>query len=285
MKMKNQRILETEAVNVVTGRENKRIGIEIEFFGANYRQVLTAIANKGVMVSYEGYTHRTMNCWKLVTDGSVTTTDTGLGKGLELVSPPLTIDKMDDQLEKVLAALNEVGAKVDKTCGVHVHHEIDDLNVDHIKNIYRLYKKHEGHIDETMPASRRNGFYCGSLTEWDIDRINRANTINEIDNAMNTRYKKINFKSYVKYGTIEFRQHSGSTDFTKLINWVRITQALVAAAKAKKEVKPMSESQKKRATEAFTKDLKIEYTVQAIYTRDRKKEIKVGEKKRTQRTA
>ncbi|QFG05708.1 amidoligase [Bacillus phage 035JT001] len=279
--MKNQRILETEAQNAVTGREEKRIGIEIEFFGVDYGIVVNALRQAGLNIVWENYTHRTTNHWKLVYDASVTGQGTGAGRGLELVSPPLTIDEMDEQLETALRVLNEIGAKVDRTCGVHVHHEIDDLNLDQIKNIFALYKKHEEHIDEMMPPSRKNGRYCQVLTDRDISRVKDAVSIENIMGALGTRYKKINFMCYLKYGTIEFRQHSGSIDFTKLINWVRITQALVSAAKNRKRpVKELTEAQKKRATEAFTKDLKIEYTVQAIYSRDRKKELKLAAKKR-----
>jgi Putative amidoligase enzyme len=283
--MKNQKVAENEAVNVVTGREAKRIGIEIEFFNVNYRTAVAAINRTGVAVSYEGYTHNVMNSWKLVTDASVTSTGTGVGRGLELVSPPLTIDQMEDQLAKVLGALNECGAKVDRTCGVHVHHEIDDLNVDNIKNVYNIYYKHQNHINSLMPASRRQDAharsgYCRAITQREMDNVNAATTIRDISNAQEGRYRVINFGSYVKYGTIEFRQHAGSTDFVKLFNWIKITQSLIAQAKAKKVIKPLSETDKKRETQAFNREVGISYTLQGLYSRDRKAEIRKGEEKR-----
>lgn len=283
--MKNQKVAETEVQNVVTGRESKRIGIEIEFFNVNYRTVVAAIKRTGVAISYEGYTHTVMEGWKLVTDASVTPTNTGTGRGLELVSPPLTIDQMEDQLQKVLGALNEIGAKVNSTCGVHVHHEIDDLTVDNIKNVYNIYSKHQDHINSLMPASRRQSAtarhgYCKAITSRELELVNQASSIAEIRYAQDGRYRVINFQSYIKYGTIEFRQHAGSTDFVKLFNWIKITQSLIAQAVAKKTVKPLSESAKKRATEAFNKEVGIEYTVQGLYSRDRKAEIKRTEDKR-----
>lgn len=285
---KNTKVAEELAANVVTGREEKKIGVEIEFFGVNYRTVISALKRVGVNIAdWSGYTHAVVPQWKLVYDASVTSTGTGLSNGLELVSPPLKMHEMEAQLEKVMEVLNGLGAKVDRSCGIHVHHEIDDLNVNHIKNIYKLYKKHENHINLLMPASRRQSAeqrgYCRAISNTEMAKIELAETIEQIRYAQETRYRVINFQAYVKYGTIEFRQHSGSTDFRKLMNWIRITQSLVASAKQAKTVKPMTEAQRKRETEVFNKEVGISYTAQGLYSRDRKAEIKKTEEERAAR--
>lgn len=41
------------------------------------------------------------------------------------------------------------------------------------------------------------------------------------------RYFKINLQAYLRHGTIEFRQHSGSANATKVCNWVRFLQAFI----------------------------------------------------------
>jgi hypothetical protein len=294
--MRNQIIPENEAVNVVTGREEKTMGIEIEFFGVNVNTVISELRRAGLQVAdYRGYTHATIQQWKVTYDASVTSAGTGVNYGLELVSPPLTASKMEEQLKTACEVLDRIGAKVDRTCGVHVHHHIDDLNLDQIKNIYAIYHKHQEFINELMPASRRQRSandaydhfgYCMNLSEGEVEFVKQAGSIREINSFFDRgyrRYRVINFKSYLKYGTIEFRQHSGSINFEKLWNWALITLSLVAQAKAKKTIKPMTEAQKKRALEAFTKELKIDYTVQAIYSRDRRKELKKAEERRAAR--
>ena len=45
------------------------------------------------------------------------------------------------------------------------------------------------------------------------------------------RYFKVNACSYSRHKTIEFRQHQGSTDFTKIKNWVNFCAKLVAWSK------------------------------------------------------
>lgn len=42
------------------------------------------------------------------------------------------------------------------------------------------------------------------------------------------RYKKVNLKSYFRHGTVEFRQHSGTIEYTKISNWVLFLHSLVA---------------------------------------------------------
>ena len=64
-----------------------KFGIEIEFFGANYITVIEQLRANGIQVAeFAGYTHAVIPKWKITTDCSVTSTGTGLNKGLELVS-------------------------------------------------------------------------------------------------------------------------------------------------------------------------------------------------------
>lgn len=261
--------------NYQSKRENKLIGLEIEFFGVNYQKVVASLNRAGIAVSYKGYTHAVdRNAWKLVTDVSVTGTNTGLGKGLELVSPPLTMAEMERQLTIVSEVFNQIGAKVDKTCGIHVHHEIDDLNVQAIKNIYTLYYKHRETIEGIMPKSRRQGAnrYCKGLNQQMVELINNCNSIQDIQTVTYDRYYTINFTAYVKYGTVEFRQHSGSTDVEKIMHWIRITQAIVHTAATKKRIKPEL-SEKANRTVSFNKEVGTFDTTEGYYIKDRKAEL------------
>lgn len=255
-------------------RTTKTSGVEIEFFGTTREAVKAAIEAKGLQVEIEGWagTKRFRGAWKLTTDASVTSTGTGIGRGLELVSPPLTIAEMERQLKLVCEALNECNAKVDRSAGVHVHHHIDDLNLNQIKNIYRIYDKHQASIDEFFPKSRRGSQrYVGSMTEYDMEKVEAATSIHELVRGTE-RYRNVNFQSYVKYGTIEFRQHAGSTDFEKIFNWVLISQMIVTAATKKKSIRKLGESVNK--TMAFNKEIGIYATRQGGFFRDRKKELR-----------
>ncbi len=217
-----------------------KFGVEIEFFGANYVTVIQRLRAAGISVAdYQGYTHKVMAQWKVTTDSSVTMDGTGLYRGLELVSPILYGDEGLDELQKVYEVLNSCGAKVDKTCGTHVHFDIADFTVQNCKNFLNLYYNYQGIINHLVPPSRRRNEFCNPLKKADLVQINNQHwvtSIRDIASVICTRYSKVNLQSYVKYGTIEIRQHGGTTDFDKMEAWIILMYQLLDVAKQEEKV-------------------------------------------------
>lgn len=212
-------------------------GVEIESISSRSQmlQVAGIARQHGVEVRDMGYTHQTVPFWKIVSDSSC---------GYELVSPPLKGDAGFQELKVICDAMKEVGLKVNKRCGLHVHHDAHDLTVTHFKRLYYTYIRFEGTLDSMMPMSRRenNNTYCRSLRgRVDVETLRKAKTIQEVANAYGTRYIKLNTESYVKHGTVEFRHHSGTIEFEKIKNWVMLTNAMVTKAK-ESSVKFMDEA-------------------------------------------
>ena len=56
------------------------------------------------------------------------------------------------------------------------------------------------------------------------------------------RYYKVNFCSYVAFGTLEFRQHSGTIEFEKMMNWVKITHMIIERANMRADIRPYREN-------------------------------------------
>lgn len=228
-----------------------KFGIEIEMIPTEtikHRDVADALTNAGINCGYEGYTHKVLKRkWKVVTDGSIRTE---YGRGIEVVSPVLEGEKGLAELEKVVKVLNELGCKVNKDCGLHVHHDINDFNVENIKNVYRLYYKHMMVFDEMMPKSRRGNTnrWCGDIEKRILDNVEECTTMERLIRDMTDneprgrkRYRKINLCSYLTYGTVEFRQHNGTVNFEKMRNWVLLTHKVLDRAKQDKVVKQKSE--------------------------------------------
>jgi hypothetical protein len=215
------------------------IGVEIEFIDRNgtvdCSAVARAVTAAGVRCNHEGYNHRLSRDWKVVTDASVKNKN---GKpGGELVSPPLKSSELKDQLAKVCQALQSLGMAINMSCGLHVHHDASDFTVETFKRLYTTYIRFEDAFDTLMPASRRNNDnrYCKgfkSQQQYYFDQIRGCSTVRDIDMLFNDRYVKLNCQSYARHGTIEFRQHSGTVEFTKIWNWVILTQAIVENAVA-----------------------------------------------------
>jgi hypothetical protein len=216
-----------------------KFGVEIEFTNDVRRELVEGLRQKGVAVESQSYNHSVQSCWKVVTDASC---------GYEIVSPVLT--NFDD-LKKVCETLKEIGAKVNKDCGIHVHHDINDFDAESVKNVYRLYNKFETAIDAMMPPSRRenNNRWCKTFDNNSMLRLERCMTMENLkmelaDNSRrsNKRYRKLNFCSYIAYGTLEFRHHSGTVEFEKIQNWVIITNQIIETCKTNKRIKKATDA-------------------------------------------
>jgi hypothetical protein len=225
----NQAAIVTAAIEeVMTPRAfNKDFGVEFEACNVDMQTLKRKLNEAGIDCEVEGYTHRTTPHWKLVTDNSIRGSRT-----FELVSPILKGEAGLTELMKVCNILNRCGAKVNKSCGTHVHLNASEFSLEQWKRIYINYGRLEKVIDGFMPESRRanNNTYCkGFSSVNNFDRqIKNAADLRSIENLLlNSRYWKVNPQSYSRHRTCEFRQHAGTIDFVKISSWIRFLSNLV----------------------------------------------------------
>ena len=220
--------------------EHLTFGIEIECYTNRSRdEVAAAITAQGLEAFDAGYSHQTTRQWKVVRDGSLSS-----GSGVEVVSPVLRGADGFDQVRKVCAALATVNARVDRTCGFHVHVGVRDFaTVDFMKRLAVDYAHFENVIDMVMPASRRGSAntYCCSMREF-IAAINAARSMDSLQSVLTTRYTKLNLTSFWRHGTVEFRQHGGTTEADKMINWVKLCLRMVDTARTLRNVETVTET-------------------------------------------
>ncbi len=147
------------------------------------------------------------------------------------------VTTVTDEQAYYAKVLNECGAKVDRTCGTHVHFDIADYTVQDMVSFLNLYYKEHTLIDFLLPPSRRDNTYCTQIKKLEIDKMNSRfengtlEGIRNIADILWTRYRIVNLQSYVKYGTIEFRQHGGTTEFEKIEAWIILMYQMLEAAK------------------------------------------------------
>ena len=101
------------------------------------------------------------------------------------------------------------GYKVDKACGLHVHLDFRGKTISEIKVIARKLNAWLYALREFVPASRRGNQYC------------------DFGISIRDRYKAVNVCAFNKHSTIEIRLHSGTTDYTKIISWIRLLELLL----------------------------------------------------------
>lgn len=216
--------------NQVSSSSNtvRQFGVEAEFYNITPTVAIEALAAVGITATFEGYTHAVMANWKIVTDASVTGTGTGRGNGLELVSPILKGEEGLIELAKALDALRNAGAKVNTTCGLHVHIDTLGMNGMQRKNFFNSYVRNQDIMDRLVSSSRRNNRrYTSRYSTSQAD--NYANAI-EQGNDGGSRFFTLNICSFQKYGTLEFRQHQGTLNGKKAVAWVKMLLAVAETA-------------------------------------------------------
>jgi len=211
----------------------RTFGVEIEFFGITPRVAVDALTAAGISAASESYNHQTRAHWKIVTDASVTSRGTGCGSGLELVSPILRGANGFAETAKAVTALLNAGAKVDKSCGIHVHVGADGMTGADIIRVVDLYVQNNTHLDTVLAASRLNNGYAMKYNNAAMQNLRnalrRANGVNDIQSGARglPRYMVVNITSYLRHGTIEFRQHQGSLNGEKVVSWVKTIIAIM----------------------------------------------------------
>lgn len=204
-------------------------GVEIEC-GVERGALRSAAAATGLRYEYEGYNHRDGHAYfKFVHDGSLS----GMcGNEIECVSPILKGADGKKTLKQVCETLAAARVQVNRSCGLHVHIGAAHLTQEQYANVFINYRHLEAVIDSFMAESRRgdNNYYCASLQ--DHHRLDHCVTRDQVACELrHDRYHKVNPISYERHQTIEFRQHQGTANYAKILNWVMFCGKLVEWSK------------------------------------------------------
>jgi len=203
----------------------RKFGVEIEYVGASRIAIISALKDIRVKCVSENYNHSTKRHWKIVRDGSIRHYNGNYG---ELVSPPLYGKRGLNRLRKVVEAIAAAGATVNESCGLHIHVDARDLSPDQIIAVSRRYGMFEHRLDKFMAPERRNTNWAKRVDKnYHADIIRHIKFSSEIGKSFKSavsvidRYRKVNIASFNRHGTIEFRQHEGTVDPDRILNWVQ----------------------------------------------------------------
>ena len=201
-------------------------GIEIETSGVSIPRISNALDRAGII-----------GC-QVKPDGTPNV-------DAEIVLPPLGNHPIaEDYIKSVCRVLENVGCAINTSCGLHVHISnapLDGVNaadytgasiahtearggflVSHgepmdavvVKDIMHRYQRQQSTLDSMFARSRTMNRYAQPLS---ASRIENASTISELNHG---KFYAINLDTW-RRGTIEFRQHGGTIDADKIINWVK----------------------------------------------------------------
>lgn len=230
-------------------------GVEIEYTGVRRGTMARAVAEAvGGTARYDGshlqnwvVTMPDGRAWQIESDASVDGSDSGTGG--EVVTPILTYADMDT-LQRVVRAMRAAGARVDASCGSHVHVGAKDMTAMQVRNLVKaFYRQEELILKACGVRASRLGHYTHRQDRMFVDRIAamRRPTMDAIGRAYygghipadtvynhyhNARYRTLNLHNLWNGGkhTVEFRFFEGTLHAGEIRTNVLLALTLTAYA-------------------------------------------------------
>lgn len=236
----------------MTSMKEIKFGIEIETVRLGKEATARAIADgmPGWQLVSRGYQQRVLDTdgreWKVVTDGSLNY------NGAEIVSPILKYDDIET-LQQVVRVVRRAGAKVDASCGIHIHVDAAAFDVKAIVRLAKLWFRKEEMLKHALEVIRSRGdHYAWNMDKYGfmsrlLGRSRAPKTLDELnklwydrrevydarrhnDHYNRSRYHALNLHNVWYRGTVEFRVFNSVLHAGKVKAYVQFCLALAAKA-------------------------------------------------------
>lgn len=243
--------------------KNQNYGVEIEFTGITRRmaasivaEVLRSRASAPAGGCYHTQTIRDNKGrnWKIMRDSSIRPErkvghDNYDDYRVEFVTPILQYGDLDT-LQEIVRKFKENGGVANDSCGIHVHVDGANHNVNSLKNLVNFMYNRQDIIYEALAIGERKDQWCKPIsrelrqsirkqaapTMASTERIwySRANDnyTGGIDHQHYnyTRYHALNLHSFFSKGTVEFRLFNSTLHAGKVKAYVQFCLAISAWA-------------------------------------------------------
>lgn len=183
---------------------------------------ITAEALVGLEVELEAFqgteAARSLTYWNLTHDGSLRE------GGVEFVlKQPLTGYDLESSITELYdKVINVCSYDSNQRTSVHVHIDVRDISVEHLRRIVFVYSMFERFIYDLVSPEREHSFYCTPLFNSVLHRKIVARALDNYNFNRCPKYSGINLRTIQKYGSLEFRMHHGMTKQTNLKQWIRL---------------------------------------------------------------
>lgn len=231
---------------------NQRFGMEIEMTGitrAKAAQVIAGYFNTTathVGGVYDAYSVRSSDgrLWKFVSDASIRC-ETGRGitssklYSVEFVTPICNYSDIET-VQEIVRQLRHAGAKVNDSCGIHVHVDASPHNVKTLRNIVNIMASKEDLLYKALDVQVHREYYCKKADTRFLDEMNfkRPKSMDELEGIWyngiggrwkhydDTRYHGLNLHSVFSKGTIEFRLFNSTLHAGKVKTYIQLCLAI-----------------------------------------------------------
>ena len=237
------------------GIKDQAFGLELEFSGitrAKAAEAIGMVINGSPDNAYLGgvyykyvVTGPDGRKWTVERDSSVISI--GNGDQCEFVTPKCSYDDIP-VVQECIRALRRAGAKVNESCGIHIHVDGDNHNAKSLKNLAFTFRAKEDLIFKSVGTQQsRLARWCKPINDDLIDNIKK---IKKLDNNSlreawynsyapysdqgahynPSRYHALNFHSLWYRGTVEFRLFESTLHAGKVRAYITFCLALSAYA-------------------------------------------------------
>lgn len=237
------------------GIKDQAFGMELEFSGITRREAAQAIAkllNGNSHYDYQGgvynkcvVTDSTGREWTVERDASVNTQNGG--EQCEFVTPKCNYDDIPT-VQECVRVLRRAGAKVDSSCGLHIHIDGANHTPKSLKNLLFTFRAKEDLIFKAVGTQQsRLGRWCKPIDDELIDKVKQLTTVDNsslhdawydtyggnfgtTQHYHSSRYHALNLHSLWYRGTVEFRLFEATLHAGEIRAYITLCLAMSAQA-------------------------------------------------------
>jgi len=176
--------------------------------------------------------------WEAVYDGSLSR------GGVEYrTNRPIMGDIVERRVSSLVSAMDDNYMYADDSCGLHIHFNARDMDVQSMKSLMMVMMHIEPIILKTLPGNRVNNRYCRSIyKKLSYDSIKDISNTKDLANLYykhlsktsigsnhynEARYHGLNLHARFFLGTIEFRYHEGCEDYDSIMGWINFCRRII----------------------------------------------------------
>lgn len=196
--------------------------------------------------TYDTYTveNDTGRKWKVVSDASIQCQSRGERTAsrlyaVEVVSPICKYEDIET-IQELVRELRRGGAKVNDSCGIHIHVDASRHDPKTLRNIVNIMASKEDLLYKALRVQIDREYYCQKADLRFLEDVNlkRPKSMSEFETLWyngssrrgihydSTRYHALNLHSVFSKGTIEFRMFNSTLHAGEIKSYIQLCLAI-----------------------------------------------------------
>ena len=203
--------------------------------------------------------------WKVVSDSSIRRESRrgesrNAAYAVEFVSPICRYEDIGT-IQEIIRKLRTAGAKVNSSCGIHIHIDAAPHDVKTLRNIVNIMAAKEDLLYKTLKVDVHREHYCAKADTRFLDELNakRPSSMSDFEHIWyngrsgrnyhydESRYHGLNLHSVFSKGTIEFRLFNSTLHAGEIKSYIQLCMAISHQAlvqKSASRIKTQSSNEK-----------------------------------------